>query len=169
MLTSDGRLWGRGSDFAEVKADPKNENIVYSANVVMWKSLDGGKNWEGIKGAPGGDDYHRIWINPNNTNIIAIGLDQGGTITVNGGETYSSWYNQPTAQFYHVSTDNAFLIMYMVDNKKVVPLELHRAPMMVILVLENGIRWALKNMDILPLILWIQILFMVEKSPSIIS
>ena len=108
LLTSDGRLWGRGSDFAEVKADPKNENIVYSANVVMWKSVDGGKNWKGIKGAPGGDDYHRIWINPNNTNIIAIGLDQGGTITVNGGETYSSWYNQPTAQFYHVSTDNAF-------------------------------------------------------------
>jgi len=108
LLTSDGRLWGRGADFAEVKADPKNENIVYSANVVMWKSVDGGKHWEGIKGAPGGDDYHRIWINPNNTNIIAIGLDQGGTITVNGGETYSSWYNQPTAQFYHVSTDNAF-------------------------------------------------------------
>jgi len=108
LLTSDGRLWGRGSDFAEVKADPKNEDIVYSANVVMWKSKDGGKNWEGIKGAPGGDDYHRFWINPNNTNIIAVGLDQGGTITVNGGETYSSWYNQATAQFYHVSTDNSF-------------------------------------------------------------
>ena len=108
LLTSDGRLWGRGSDFAEVKADPKNEDIVYSANVVLWKSKDGGKNWEGIKGAPGGDDYHRIWINPNNPQIIAIGLDQGGTITVNGGETYSSWYNQATAQFYHVSTDNAF-------------------------------------------------------------
>jgi photosystem II stability/assembly factor-like uncharacterized protein len=108
MLTSDGRLWGRGSDFAEVKADPKNEDIVYSANVVMWRSKDGGKTWEGIKGAPGGDDYHRFWINPNNTNIIAVGLDQGGTITVNGGETYSSWYNQATAQFYHVSTDNAF-------------------------------------------------------------
>ncbi len=108
LLTADERFWGRGSDFAEVKADPKNENIVYSANVVMWKSIDGGKNWTGIKGAPGGDDYHRFWINPNNTNIIAIGLDQGGTITVNGGETYSSWYNQATAQFYHVSTDNAF-------------------------------------------------------------
>ena len=108
LLTSDGRLWGRGSDFAEVKADPKNEDIVYSANVVMWRSKDGGKTWEGIKGAPGGDDYHRFWINPNNTNIIAVGLDQGGTITVNGGETYSSWYNQATAQFYHVSTDNAF-------------------------------------------------------------
>ena len=108
MLTEDGRLWGRGSDFAEVKVDPKNQDIVYSANVVTWKSVDGGKSWTGIKGAPGGDDYHRIWINPNNPNIIALGLDQGGTITVNGGETWSSWYNQATAQFYHVSTDNAF-------------------------------------------------------------
>jgi photosystem II stability/assembly factor-like uncharacterized protein len=108
LLTSDGRLWGRGSDFAEVKVDPKNADIVYSANVVMWKSTDGGKNWTGIKGAPGGDDYHRIWINPNDTKIMAIGLDQGGIVTVNGGETWSSWYNQPTAQFYHVSTDNSF-------------------------------------------------------------
>jgi len=108
LLTTDARFWGRGSDFAEVKCDPKNEDIVYSANVVMWKSINGGKNWTGIKGAPGGDDYHRIWINPNNTNIMAIGLDQGGIVTVNGGETYSSWYNQATAQFYHVSTDNAF-------------------------------------------------------------
>jgi photosystem II stability/assembly factor-like uncharacterized protein len=74
----------------------------------MWKSVDGGHHWTGIKGAPGGDDYHRIWINPTNPKIIAIGLDQGGIITVNGGETYSSWYNQATAQFYHVSTDNAF-------------------------------------------------------------
>ena len=108
MLTGDERFWGRGSDFAEVKVDPKNEDVVYSANIVMWKSTDGGKNWTGIKGAPGGDDYHRIWINPNDTKIMAIGLDQGGTITVNGGETWSSWYNQATAQFYHVSTDNSF-------------------------------------------------------------
>jgi len=108
LLTEDPRYWGRGSDFAEVKTDPTNENIVYSANVVMWKSVDGGKNWIGLKGAPGGDDYHRFWINPTNPKIIAVGLDQGGTITVNGGETFSSWYNQATAQFYHVSTDNAF-------------------------------------------------------------
>ena len=108
MLTGDERFWGRGSDFAEVKVDPKNEDVVYSANVVMWKSTDGGKNWTGIKGAPGGDDYHRIWINPNDTKIMALGVDQGGVVTVNGGETWSSWYNQPTAQFYHVSTDNAF-------------------------------------------------------------
>ena len=108
LLTTDGRLWGRGSDFAEVKVDPKNADIVYSANVVMWKSIDGGKNWTGIKGAPGGDDYHRIWINPNDPKIMALGIDQGGIVTVNGGETWSSWYNQPTAQFYHVSTDNSF-------------------------------------------------------------
>ena len=108
LLTADPRFWGRGSDFAEVKTDPTNEDIVYSANVVMWKSVDGGKNWMGLKGAPGGDDYHRFWINPTNPKIIAVGLDQGGTITVNGGETFSSWYNQATAQFYHVSTDNAF-------------------------------------------------------------
>jgi photosystem II stability/assembly factor-like uncharacterized protein len=108
MLTGDERFWGRGSDFAEVKVDPKNDDVVYSANIVMWKSTDGGKNWTGIKGAPGGDDYHRIWINPNDTKIMALGVDQGGVVTVNGGETWSSWYNQPTAQFYHVSTDNAF-------------------------------------------------------------
>jgi photosystem II stability/assembly factor-like uncharacterized protein len=107
-INSDSRYRSRGSDFAEVKADPKNADIVYSANVVTWKSVDGGKTWNAFRGAPGGDDYHRIWINPNNTDIILIASDQGAIITVNGGETFSSWYNQPTAQFYHVSTDNAF-------------------------------------------------------------
>ncbi|MCX6207165.1 MAG: glycoside hydrolase [Bacteroidetes bacterium] len=105
---ADGRFWGRGSDFAEVKCDPTNADIVYSANVVVWKSTDGAKTWTGFRGAPGGDDYHRIWINPTNPQIMLIALDQGGIVTVNGGETFSSWYNQPTAQFYHVSTDNAF-------------------------------------------------------------
>jgi photosystem II stability/assembly factor-like uncharacterized protein len=108
IINSDSRYWSRGSDFAEVKADPKNADIVYSANVVTWKSVDGGKTWNAFRGAPGGDDYHRIWINPNNTDIILIASDQGAIITVNGGQTFSSWYNQPTAQFYHVSTDNAF-------------------------------------------------------------
>lgn len=108
MANADGRYWGRGSDFAEVKCDPTNADIVYSANVVVWKSTDGAKTWTGFRGAPGGDDYHRIWINPTNPQIMLIALDQGGIVTVNGGETFSSWYNQPTAQFYHVSTDNAF-------------------------------------------------------------
>lgn len=108
LMNPDARLWGRGSDFAEVKVDPKNPDIVYSANIVCWKSTDGGKNWSAFRGAPGGDDYHRIWINPLNPDIILLASDQGAIITVNGGETFSSWYNQPTAQFYHVSTDNAF-------------------------------------------------------------
>ena len=108
LINPDGRFWGRGSDFAEIKADPKNANIVYTANVVTWKSTDGAKTWTAFRGAPGGDDYHRIWINPDNTDIILLAADQGAIITVNGGETFSSWYNQPTAQFYHVSTDNAF-------------------------------------------------------------
>jgi photosystem II stability/assembly factor-like uncharacterized protein len=107
-MVSDSRYWGRAADFAEVKADPKNPDIVYSANVVTWKSTDGAKTWNAFRGAPGGDDYHRIWINPNNSDIILIASDQGAIVTVNGGQTFSSWYNQPTAQFYHVSTDNAF-------------------------------------------------------------
>ncbi len=108
MMNPDERLWGRGNDFAEVKADPKNADIVYTADVVCWKSIDGGKNWSAFRGAPGGDDYHRIWINPDNPNIMLIATDQGAIITVNGGETFSSWYNQPTAQFYHVSADNDY-------------------------------------------------------------
>ncbi len=107
-VSADGRHWSRGSDFAEVKVHPKNPDIVFSANVVTWKSEDGGKTWTGFRGAPGGDDYHRIWINPNNPDIMLFAVDQGAIITVNGGKTFSSWYNQATAQFYHVSTDNAF-------------------------------------------------------------
>ncbi len=107
-VNSDMRLWDRGDDFAELKVDPKNADIVYDANVMVSKSNDGGKTWTGFKGAPGGDDYHRLWINPNNPDIILLAGDQGAIITVNGGKTWSSWYNQPTAQFYHVSADNAF-------------------------------------------------------------
>ena len=106
--SSDTRVTSRESDFAEVKVDPKNPDIVYTASVVTWKSTDGGKTFKALRGAPGGDDYHRIWINPINPNIILIASDQGAIVTVNGGETWSSWYNQPTASFYHVTTDNAF-------------------------------------------------------------
>ena len=100
------RVWGRASDFAEVKVDPRNPDVVYSANTSTYRSDDGGTTFTAIKGAPGGDDYHRIWINPDNPDIMIIAADQGATITVNGGKTWSSWYNQPTAQFYHVITDN---------------------------------------------------------------
>jgi len=107
-VNGDSRLWGRGSDFAGVKADPKNRDIVYVANTSTYRSTDGGVTFTAIKGAPGGDDYHTIWINPDNPANILLGADQGATITVNGGDTWSSWYNQSTAQFYHVATDNRF-------------------------------------------------------------
>jgi photosystem II stability/assembly factor-like uncharacterized protein len=108
LVNADPRVTNRGSDFAEVKVDPKNPDVVYSASVVTWKSTDGGKTFTGWRGAPGGDDYHRLWINPVNPDIILLAGDQGAIVTLNGGGTWSSWYNQPTAQFYHVSTDNAF-------------------------------------------------------------
>jgi photosystem II stability/assembly factor-like uncharacterized protein len=107
-ITTNQTIVTRGSDMAEVKVDPKNPDVVYTASIVSWKSTDGGRTWNAVRGAPGGDDYQRIWINPNDTNIIIMGSDQGTVITVNGGQTWSSWYNQPTAQFYHVNTDNAF-------------------------------------------------------------
>jgi photosystem II stability/assembly factor-like uncharacterized protein len=102
------RVWGRGSDFAELKVDPRDPDLVYAANTSSYKSADGGRTFHAWKGAPGGDDYHTIWINPENPQIILMATDQGATITVNGGRTWSSWYNQPTAQFYHVSTDDQF-------------------------------------------------------------
>ncbi len=97
-----------GGDLPVVRFDPKNPQIVYSASVVCWKSTDGGKTWDGWRGAPGGDDYQNVWINPNNPDVILLGSDQGAIVTVNGGKSWSSWYNQPTAQFYHVSADNSF-------------------------------------------------------------
>ena len=105
-VNHENRVWGRANDFAGIRVDPKNPDVVYSANTSTYRSTDGGQTFTAFKGAPGGDDYHTIWINPNNPNIILIGSDQGATLTVNYGRTWSSWYNQPTAQFYHVITDN---------------------------------------------------------------
>ncbi|HZT60214.1 MAG TPA: hypothetical protein VFA21_16520 [Pyrinomonadaceae bacterium] len=107
-VNDEVRVWGRGSDFAEVRVDPRNPDIVYSANTSTYRSTDGGHTFHAWKGAPGGDDYHTVWINPEDPDIVLLASDQGATITVNGGRTWSSWYNQPTAQFYHVSTDNQF-------------------------------------------------------------
>ncbi len=97
-----------GGDLPVVRFDPKDAKIIYAASVVCWKSIDGGKTWNGFRGAPGGDDYQNVWINPNNSDIILLGSDQGAIVTVNGGKTWSSWYNQSTAQLFHVSADNAF-------------------------------------------------------------
>jgi photosystem II stability/assembly factor-like uncharacterized protein len=97
-----------GGDLPVVRFDPKNPQTVYSASVVCWKSTDGGETWEGWRGAPGGDDYQNLWINPNNPDIILLGSDQGAIVSANGGKTWSSWYNQSTAQLYHVSADTLF-------------------------------------------------------------
>ncbi len=108
MVNADRRLWERDGDFNEIRADPSNADVAYIANVVTWKTTDGGTTFTALRGAPGGDDYHRIWVHPTDPRQLLITSDQGAIVTVNGGETFSSWYNQPTAQLYHVSADNAF-------------------------------------------------------------
>ena len=109
-ITDDTRPAERigGGDLPVPAVDPEDPDTVYSASIVTWKSTDGGKTWTGIRGAPGGDDYQSIWINPKNGKILLVVSDQGAIVTVNGGETWSSWYTQPTAQMYHASADNAF-------------------------------------------------------------
>ena len=106
--TTDTRIFGRGDDFAAVTVDPRDPNTLYSMNVVAWKSTDAGVTWTAFRGAPGGDDYQRLWINPLVPTTMLLVADQGAVITVNNGETWSSWYNQGTAQFYHVTADNAW-------------------------------------------------------------
>ncbi len=109
-ITDDPRPSGRigGGDLAVPRVDSKNADIVYSASTVTMKSTDGGKTWSSFRGAPGGDDYQNLWINPNDPNIILLVSDQGALVTVNGGESWSSWYNQPTAQIYHVAVTPTF-------------------------------------------------------------
>jgi photosystem II stability/assembly factor-like uncharacterized protein len=110
LATEDERPGARigGGDLPLIRIDPQHPNVVYSASVVCWKSIDGGKTWDGWRGAPGGDDYQNVWINPTNSDVVLLGSDQGAIITVNDGVSWSSWYNQSTAQLYHVSADNAF-------------------------------------------------------------
>jgi photosystem II stability/assembly factor-like uncharacterized protein len=108
QVNDDHRIGGRGPGAMGIAVAPDNPDVLYVENTTTWKSTDGGKTFVGWKGAPGGDDYQRIWINRDNGQIIALSSDQGAVISVNGGATWSSWYNQPTAQFYHVTTDHRF-------------------------------------------------------------
>jgi photosystem II stability/assembly factor-like uncharacterized protein len=97
-----------GGDLPIARVDPKNPDVVYSTGIVTVRSTDGGKTWISLRGAPGGDDYQNLWISPDDPKIILLVSDQGAIVTVNGGETWGSWYNQPTAQLYHVATTNTF-------------------------------------------------------------
>ncbi len=110
-LSSDPMLWGRGWYFEKLAVDPRNADIVYVSNVVVSRSMDGGKTWVALRGSPGGDDYHQPWVSPDDSNTVIVASDQGTIITHNAmaadprDVTWSSWLNQPTAQIYHLSVD----------------------------------------------------------------
>jgi len=97
-------LHSRAWYYIHVKADPLDEDTVYVMNTRIMKSVDAGKSWEQMKGPHG--DHHDMWINPANNRNIVNANDGGATVTFDGGKTWSSIMNQPTAQFYRVSTDN---------------------------------------------------------------
>jgi photosystem II stability/assembly factor-like uncharacterized protein len=97
-----------GGDLPTIVVDPKNERVVYSSSTVMWRTDDAGMTWSAVRGSPGGDDYQKTWINPNNPDILLVVADQGGVVSANRGLSWSNWYTQPTAAMYHVTTDNAF-------------------------------------------------------------
>jgi photosystem II stability/assembly factor-like uncharacterized protein len=96
------------SYFDRVTVDPKDPDVVYVMNRSVARSTDGGKTFNWFKGAPGGDDYHFLWINPRDSRYMVLASDQGTTVSVDAGKSWSSWYNQPTGQFYHVVADDRF-------------------------------------------------------------
>ncbi len=109
MAADDERIHnGQGGYSAGVYVNPKNPDVVYTLNTAAYKSTDGGKTFTGMKGAPGGDDPQVMWIDPTNENRLFLGYDQGATISLDGGATWSSWYNQSTEQIYHISADNSY-------------------------------------------------------------
>ena len=108
LVNNEQRLWGRGWYFEQMAVDPTNPDRAYDVNTATYMTLDAGKTWVPVKGAPGGDDYHQLWINPKDGNRMVLSSDQGTVVSVDGAKTWSTWYNQPTAQIYHVAADNRF-------------------------------------------------------------
>jgi len=108
QVSADPRLTERAWYFSNVTIDPRNSDVVYIPNVALFRSTDGGRHFTAFKGAPGGDDYHILWIDPGDPRRMLLGSDQGTNISVDGGTSWSTWYNQPTAQMYHVLTDHQF-------------------------------------------------------------
>jgi len=108
QVNTENRLWGRGWYFEAVTVDPRNPDKAYVINTSTYVTLDAGKTFTPIKGAPGGDDYHQLWVNPSDPDRMVLSSDQGTVVSVDDGRTWSTWYNQPTAEVYHVSADNRF-------------------------------------------------------------
>jgi photosystem II stability/assembly factor-like uncharacterized protein len=104
----DQRIWQRGWYFSGITADPHNPDVVYVMDTATYRSNDGGKSFDAILGDPTGDDFHTLWVDPTDSRRMILGSDQGVIVSTNDAKTWSSWYNQPTAQFYHVVTDDAF-------------------------------------------------------------
>jgi photosystem II stability/assembly factor-like uncharacterized protein len=113
-VSSDPALWGRGWYFEHIAVDPHDADVVYVPNVAVSRTRDGGKTWDVIRGSPGGDDYQGAWVSPDDPNTMILASDQGTIITNNAKAddpkqiTWTSWYNQPTAQMYHISVDYRF-------------------------------------------------------------
>lgn len=108
LVNRDPRLTSRNWYFDRVTIDPSHPDVVYVPNVALYRSEDAGRTISIVRGAPGGDDYHELWIDPKNSSRMILGVDQGTSISLDYGKTWSTWYNQPTAQLYHVTTDNEF-------------------------------------------------------------
>jgi photosystem II stability/assembly factor-like uncharacterized protein len=108
LVNSETRLWGRGWYFESVTVDPVSPDTAYIINTATYRTTDGGKTFVPVKGSPGGDDYHQIWVNPNDNKRMVLSSDQGTVVSVDGAQTWSTWYNQPTAQIYHVAADSRF-------------------------------------------------------------
>jgi len=108
LVNAENRLWGRGWYFGQITVDPADPNTAYDINTATYVTRDAGKTWTPVKGAPGGDDYHQLWINPTDPKRMVLSSDQGTVVSVDGARTWSTWYNQPTAQIYHVAADTRF-------------------------------------------------------------
>jgi photosystem II stability/assembly factor-like uncharacterized protein len=108
LASDDARIWGRGWYFGGVTAEPRDADVVYACNTILLRSGDGGKTFLAVEGDATGDDFHELWIDPEHPERRILGTDQGAKVSVNGGATWSSWRNQPTGQFYHVTTDDRF-------------------------------------------------------------
>ena len=105
-VNEDGRFRQRAWYFSKIYADPKAPDTVYVLNTGAFRSVDGGKTFNLLPARHG--DHHGLWIDPSNPNRLANANDGGASVSIDGGKTWSTQNNQPTAQFYHVAVDNAF-------------------------------------------------------------
>ena len=108
LANSDPRLTSRAWYFNSITIDPENPDTLYMPNVALYRTDDGGKTIHIVRGAPGGDDYHQVWVDPKDSSHLVLGVDQGTSVSLDRGRTWTTWFNQPTAQLYHVTTDHKF-------------------------------------------------------------